>query len=92
MGKPEKYVEKYLTEQARERGFCHFKFLSGDNGVPDRIIIGNGHTIFVEAKSDKGTISELQKRRIRHIIENGGEACVVSSRDEVDALFETITA
>ena len=39
MGKPESTVEKYLKKEANKLGFLCFKFTSGNNGVPDRIII-----------------------------------------------------
>lgn len=91
MGKKENFVEKYLVDQAAQNDFLCYKFVSGVNGVPDRILIGNSHTIFVEVKSDEGSLSEIQKRRIKHIAEHGGEVYVVSSRNAVDILFEKIT-
>lgn len=90
MGKKENYVEKYLVDQAQKYDFLCYKFFSGVNGVPDRILIGNGHTVFVETKSDEGVLRDLQKRRIRHINEHGGEARAASSRDEVDTLLQYI--
>ena len=49
MGKAEGYVEDYLIKQAKAHNHLCFKFISpGIDGVPDRILIGNGKTIFIE--------------------------------------------
>ena len=55
MGKPEGIIESYLSKTAKEHGFLSMKFTSPNlNGVPDRIIIGNGYTVFVEVKKPDG--------------------------------------
>ena len=53
MGKPEGTIENYLIKKATENNCLCYKFVSpGKRGVPDRIVIGKGKTIFVELKSE----------------------------------------
>jgi hypothetical protein len=59
----EKYLEQKIVNKAKKLGFLSFKFASPKNkGVPDRIFIAkNGNLFFVEFKSNKGKLTELQK-------------------------------
>lgn len=89
MGKPEAHVEDYLYEKSDEFGFLCYKFTSpGHRGVPDRVVIGRGHTVFIETKAPEGRLSAIQKRRIRLMIEHGADVRKCYTRDEVDAFFE----
>ena len=89
MGKPEAYVENHLVRRAKARGWRAFKFVSpGYSGVPDRIVVGNGRVVFVERKSSKGKLSELQKNMIRKLRELGAEVHVCYTREEVDAVLD----
>ena len=67
----EKDIENYLRTQVKKLGGIAYKFISpGNVGVPDRIIImPNGKIYFVELKTDKGKLTELQNRQI-NIIKN----------------------
>ena len=88
MGKPESYVEYYLRDRCKERGWLCYKFVSPANaGVPDRIVIGNGRVVFVELKSAVGKLSALQKAQIRHRRDNGADVRVINSRALVDDLI-----
>ena len=57
----EKDVEKLLTEEVKHLGGRAYKWTSpGNAGVPDRIVIFPGRQpMFVELKTDKGTLSRL---------------------------------
>lgn len=91
MGRAEGYVENYLVKKAKEKGFLCFKFTSpGIRGVPDRIVIGHGKTVFIETKSKTGTPSELQKIRIKQLKDHGAEVYIASSREQIDQILETI--
>lgn len=91
MGKAEDYVEKYLKKQTEAAGGLCYKFTSGVNGVPDRIIVLSGHTVFIETKAPKGKnprrLQLVQHRRIRDC---GGEVHVISTREQVDELIDGI--
>lgn len=91
MGKPEHYVEGYLTTQAKQHGFLCMKFLSSStNGVPDRILIGHGHTIFVETKSLTGKLRRLQEETIKSMRNHGADVRVMNTRELVDEFFKNI--
>ena len=65
----EKDIENYLRTQVKKLGGIAYKFISpGNVGVPDRIIImPKGKIYFVELKTDKGKLTELQNRQIEKI-------------------------
>ena len=89
MGKPEGIVENYLFHQAKKHGFLCYKFTSpGHRGVPDRIVIGRGHTVFIELKAENGHLSELQKVTIASMKEQGADVRVYYSKSEIDEFFK----
>lgn len=91
MGKAENYVEGYLKKKAKEHGFLCYKFTApGVNGVPDRIIIGHGLTVFIETKSHKGSLAVLQKETISEMKEYGAIVYVAKSREQIDAMFASL--
>lgn len=90
MGKPEGTIEKYLKKEANKLGFLCFKFTSGDNGVPDRIIIGNGQVVFTEVKAPGEKPRPDQVVMIKKINQRGVPAVYVDTRDEVDVLLQNI--
>ena len=48
----ESKIESYLRKQSKQYGFICYKWVSpGTNGVPDRILVGHGLTLFVETKA-----------------------------------------
>ena len=56
-------IEKNLRLRLQKAGCLFYKFVSpGNNGVPDRIaILPGGKIYFVELKTEKGRLSEIQK-------------------------------
>jgi hypothetical protein len=62
----EKQLESKITKKAKELGFLTYKFVSPSNrGVPDRIFISmHGEIFFIEFKSKKGKLTELQEHHI----------------------------
>lgn len=89
MGKPEGKVEDHLIEMCRRKGFLCFKFVSpGRRGVPDRIVIGKGRTVFIELKSDDGEPSKQQKLVIRKMRDAGADVRLCYTKDEIDRFFE----
>lgn len=88
MGKPEHQVEGYLYDKAQEYGFLCYKFTSpGRKGVPDRIIIGRGHTIFIETKAPSGALSAIQKKVTRRMRRHGADVRCCYTREQVDQFF-----
>ena len=65
----EKQIESKVVKKAKELGFLTYKFSSPSNrGVPDRIFISHhGEVFFIEFKSAKGKLTQLQKKVINDI-------------------------
>lgn len=59
----ENYIEAWIRKQIEELGGKFYKWTSpGNDGVPDRIaILPGGKIFFVELKTEKGRLSEIQK-------------------------------
>lgn len=93
MGKPEGIVEDYLIAQCKKHKFWCKKFVSpGETGVPDRIVIANGCTMFIELKSKNGRLSEKQKIIIDEIKNAGGKAYVAYTKEQIDTILNKYTA
>lgn len=91
MGKSEGYVENYLVAEAEKRDFLVYKFTSpGTNGVPDRCIIGNGKTVFVETKAKGNVPRPLQQVVIADMQAHGAIVFVASTRTAVDEVLDFI--
>lgn len=64
----EKTIEKNCVKWAESQGWLSYKFVSPSNrGVPDRIFLRDGKTVFVEFKKPGGETSALQVRQIEKI-------------------------
>lgn len=87
MGKAENYVEGYLVDQCDAYDILCFKFISGHNGVPDRICIGNGLVRFIETKSKTGQPTPLQRAIHRMFARHGVTVYVPHTREEIDELI-----
>ncbi len=91
MGRAEAYVEDYLSKRAKALGFYCCKFTSpSNNGVPDRVLVGHGHTFFVETKAPGEKPRPLQLAVHKQMRAYGAEVYVASTRDEVDAILTSI--
>ena len=87
----EKTIESYLIEQCKAHGFMTLKFISSLTGVPDRIVIGGGHTVFVELKRPKGNdLSERQKIVIDKMRAAGAQVEIIRTLSQVDQLMATM--
>ena len=67
------------------------KFTSpGTIGVPDRILIGFGQTVFVETKAEKQQLRQLQIITIIKMINHGAVIYTVNTKEQVDKLINDI--
>lgn len=74
----EKDIEKRLVDGVKALGGRCYKWVSpGNSGVPDRIVLLDGETIFVELKRVGGIVSPIQERQIRRIAKTGNRVEVV---------------
>lgn len=88
MGKPEAYVEDYLTTQAEKNGYLCLKFTSPSfSGVPDRILIGHGEVFFIETKARGKTTRPQQNTVIDLMKEHGAVVYVADTREKIDKVL-----
>lgn len=84
-------IERKLRNEVNRIGGLCFKFNSGVTGVPDRIIIYNGKTIFVETKKPKGgKISGKQKYWLNVIRKSKVEALTIFTKEEIEVFIERL--
>lgn len=82
----EKDIETVLVREVKRMGGRAYKWTSpGNDGVPDRIVIlPNRNPIFVELKTEKGKLSELQRVQIRRLRELGQDVRVLYGLEAVE--------
>lgn len=89
----ESAIEKKLLEGARRLGYKAYKFVSpGNDGVPDRIVMGYGRTIFAELKTEKGRPSRIQKVQIRVLQNLGQDVRVLYGSKGVEEFLQDLAA
>lgn len=87
----ESTIEEHLIKKANANGFLCWKFVTPSaNGVPDRILIGNGLIFFIELKRPKGKARELQIDAMQTMALYGATSLVLDTKDKIDKLFEII--
>tara|TARA_R110000824_G_scaffold8441_4_gene38374 strand:- start:592 stop:870 length:279 start_codon:yes stop_codon:yes gene_type:complete len=79
----EREIERKLTKWAKENKVLSYKFSSpARRGVPDRIFIANGITLFLELKVVGKRPTKLQLRELDRINEAGAVADWAAGYDE----------
>lgn len=87
----EREIEKVLMESIKKCGGYCVKFVSpGNDGVPDRVIIINGHVCFCELKTEAGKLSRLQKIQLSRIDKAGGHAFVIRGAKGIISFLQLI--
>ena len=86
----EKEIEKRLTAGVKNLGGKAYKWVSpGNNGVPDRIVILPGKApIFVELKTESGSLTALQKVQIRRLRDLGQDVRALYGWEQVKLFLE----
>ena len=68
----ESKIQASCIKYAKSKGWYVLKIIKCNvSGFPDSVLFKDGMTIFVEYKTDKGVISELQKYQ-QKLLENQG--------------------
>lgn len=88
----ESEIEKILVKETKKLGGCAYKWESpGNDGVPDRIVIFPGkRPIFVELKTEKGLLSELQKVQLTRLARLGQTIEVIYGVEQLAEFFEIL--
>lgn len=85
----ERAVEQHLVRRVRAAGGVCWKWVSPSQiGVPDRVcFLPGGRVVFVELKRPGGKLSPIQVKVLDRLRAVGAEVHVLSSKEEVDAVF-----
>lgn len=87
----EKSIEQYLVRCIKLLGGICIKLQNtGYNGIPDRLVLVDGKSIFVEMKAPDGRLSEVQKARHKQLKQLGFEVFVLWSYDQVDWFLQKV--
>ena len=82
----EKNIQSKIISILTQNGWDVVKTLRlSKAGYPDIFAFKNGKTLFIEVKSEKGKLSELQKYRIDSLKNNGFEVLIIKSVNELQA-------
>ena len=84
-------TEDYLGDEAEKNNILYYKFLSGETGVPDRILVGNDLTVFVELKAANGVLSERQKFVINAMRRHGAVVFIPYNKQDIDEIINFMT-
>jgi len=89
---PEREIEKYLREKIKEIGGRAIKMVPAfESGIPDRQILYQGKTVFVELKKEGKKPSALQAVFMRELEKMGFETRVIDSKEKVNQLIRFLT-
>lgn len=81
-------VEGHLTKESEKRGILSYKFVSPQhNGVPDRLLIGYGLTVYVETKAPGKVPRALQEYQHEILRAHGAKVYVLDTIEKVDEFF-----
>ncbi len=88
----ESEIEKILVDEVKKLGGRAYKWVSpGNDGVPDRIVIlPDAWPIFVELKTDTGSLTRLQEVQIARLKKLGQWVEVVKGIHGLQLFFEDL--
>lgn len=76
----ESEIQHKIITHLEKLGFYVVKIIqTNKNGWPDLQAHKNGETIFIEVKSEKGVVSELQKYRHKQLTEQGFKVIIATN-------------
>lgn len=74
-------IQRKIIEYLTKNGYYAVKIIqTNKNGWPDIQAHKDGKTIFIEVKSEKGKVSELQKYRHEELKKNGFQIIITTSQ------------
>lgn len=88
----EKEIERRMVRLVKERGGLCYKFESpGNPGVPDRILITPaGRVVFVELKTEVGSLQKIQRWRLEEMRRRGADVRVVKGWEAAKELVDEV--
>ena len=89
----EQTIEQALKQAVEADGGICWKLVSpGTTGVPDRICLKNGRTVFVEVKAPGRKPRPIQQHRINQLRQQGFTALVIDSVDQIGEVTDALSA
>ena len=90
INKRESVIERRSVKMAEARGWYNVKLEKcNKNGMPDRMFMRQGGLIFfVEFKTDKGALSEIQTERIKQLRAMNHKVYVIRSEVEMKGVLD----
>ncbi len=89
----ESRIENHSIRAAKDCGVFTSKFRSASvRGVPDRLFVFKGRTVFVEFKAPGEEPEPLQRVMIRKMLDAGASVFVIDSKEQVDIFFWMLLA
>lgn len=83
----ESEIQRKIAEKLGKSGWLVIKLERTNwNGIPDLMALRNGKAIFIEVKTDKGVVAELQKHRIETLNRLGFYAIVARDMKDIETL------
>lgn len=87
----EKEIERYLVNRVKQFGGKALKMVPEfESGVPDRLVVLNGQTVFVELKAPGKQPRKLQVLFMQELEKAGAKTVVLDSREGVEQLISNI--
>ena len=86
----EKKIEERLISRVESYGGKCYKWISGETGVPDRIVIWKGgRVVFVETKKPKGgVLSDMQIYQQDEIKNRDAEVVNIKNYEEIEIFID----
>ena len=87
---PESEIEAHVSAYAKSVGVLSYKFVCPSNrGVPDRIYLYRGHTLFIEFKrTGRRTLDPLQEEVRKRFLEQGFKVPICNDKDKGKRLID----
>lgn len=89
--KLEQQVGAYMVKR-RVWQLARYQAQSSQNGLPDRLYLYKGYLLGFELKTDRGTPTTLQEKKLKCINENGGIGLIIRRVEEVAKVLDLIDA
>jgi hypothetical protein len=87
----ERDIESHLVKKCKKHNILCYKFTSPQRrNVPDRILIHNGHVMFVELKATNKVPSEAQFRELERLQKSGALAMYANSISQIDHIIASL--
>lgn len=84
----EQVIQTAIKEKLSVNGWLVIKMIvTSHNGVPDLVALKDGAAVFIEVKKRGGRLSEIQRYRLKQLINQGFDAIVAYSTKDIDHLI-----